>query len=77
MRKLKINPSVSPEGGYIAHTIAKSALFSAPISAWTQFYHKPYSLDDWREAKKKALARCKRDALAPDSVIKPASVAEA
>lgn len=72
MRKLKINPAVSPEGGYVSRLISKSTLASAPVIAWTQFYHKPYSLDDWAEAKMKARERCRGDALAQDSItIKP------
>lgn len=69
MRKLKINPSVSPDGGYISRTIAKGSLSSAPITAWTQFYHKPYSTDDWGKARNQARERCRGDALAQDNIV--------
>ena len=70
MRRLKINPTVvSGDGGYIARTIARSMLASAPITAWTQFYHKPYCLDDWVEARAKAKQRCINKAIVCDNVI--------
>lgn len=56
MRALKIDTSTSPEGGYIARTISKGMMATAPITAWTQFYHKPYA-DDWKEARMKARER--------------------
>ena len=68
MRRLKINPTVvSGDGGYIARTIARSMLASAPITAWTQFYHKPYA-DDWKEAREKAKKRCVNKAIVCDNV---------
>ena len=69
MRKLKINPSVSPEGGYVSRLISKSSLSSAPIIAWTQFYHKPYSLDDWGKARNLARERCKGDAISQNNIV--------
>lgn len=69
MRRLKINPTVvSGDGGYIARTIARSMLASAPITAWTQFYHKPYSLDDWGKARNLARERCRGDAISQDNI---------
>ena len=69
MRKLKINAApANPEGGYMARTMGKGFLASAPITAWTQFFHKPYA-DDWTEARGKALARCRRDGVSQDSII--------
>ena len=56
MRKIKITePTI--EGGYIASSIGQQELRNLSIEAWTQFYHKPYCLDDWGEARGKAKAR--------------------
>lgn len=73
MRKLKINPTVvSGDGGYISRTIGKWMLSSAPIISWTQFYHKPYALDDWNEARSKARERCSHNAIVCESIIRRA-----
>jgi hypothetical protein len=73
MRKLKINSApANPEGGYISRTISNWMLSSAPIIAWTQFYHKPFSLDDWEEARAKAKERCTNNSMALESIIRRA-----
>ena len=55
MRSIKITePTV--EGGYISSTLSKETLKSSSVSAWTQFYHKPYAFD-WSEARIKARSR--------------------
>ena len=74
MSQIRIKPTAAVDlahGGYIARTMSKSFLASAPITAWTQFYHKPYSTDDWKEAKAKAKDRCLRKSIDQDSVIIP------
>ena len=56
MRKIKIKePTV--EGGYVASCIGQQELRNLSVTAWAQFYHKPYCLDDWGAAKGKARAR--------------------
>ena len=73
MRKPKISAAPSnPEGGYISRTISKWMLSSAPVIAWTQFYHKPYSLDDWEEARDKDKKRCTNNAIFCESIIRKA-----
>jgi len=70
MSKIRINPAVNDaEGGYMARTMSRSFLASAPITAWTQFFHKPYKLD-WKEAKDKAVNHCRVSAIISDSLIR-------
>ena len=71
MSQIRIKPTAAIsviEGGYMARTMGKGYLSSAPVSAWTQFFHKPYA-DDWKEARGRALARCRRDGVSQDSII--------
>ena len=56
MRKAKIAPTLN-DGGYTTRAFSQWEVRSAPLISWTQFYHKPYSLDDWPEAKRKARER--------------------
>jgi len=63
MNQFKIKPTAAIgviEGGYMARTMGKGYLSSSPVSAWTQFFHKPYA-DDWKEARGKAVKRCSKD----------------
>lgn len=70
MRTFRISPDVvDGDTGYISRTISKSMLASAPVTAWTQYFHKPYAFD-WKEAREKALAHCKHRAIICDSVVK-------
>ena len=73
MRHFEINSEMTDgQGGYIARTIGKAILSSIPVSAWTHFYHKPYSLDDWAEAKRKAIDRCVGDPISYNGVVRKA-----
>ena len=65
MRKLKITKPLNDShetGGYMARTISRGLLQTAPIISWTHFYHKPYACD-WKEAKEKAMDRVLSQAL--------------
>lgn len=42
--------------GYIPWDETKEAKKNVNISAWTQFYHKPYQ-DDWKDARQQATER--------------------
>ena len=56
MRKVKISPTLN-DGGYTTRAFSQWEVRSAPLISWTQFYHKPYCLDDWGQAKIKAKQR--------------------
>ena len=65
MGKIKINRPLADSkntGGYISRTISKGFLSSIPIAAWTDSFHKPY-VDDWGEARRKAIEHCKASAI--------------
>ena len=69
MRKIKITTPTPTEGGYISRTISKGMLNTAPVSAWTQFFHKPYAFD-WLEARSKALDHINHSPYVADSMVK-------
>lgn len=55
-RGFKINPTHLDDGGFTMSSWKKIEEKQLSISAWTQFYHKPYECD-WKEARQKAIDR--------------------
>lgn len=56
MRKAKLSSTLN-DGGYTTRGFSNYEIRTAPLISWTQFYHKPYSLDDWGKAKMDAKER--------------------